>query len=278
MAAPLSSDVQEAQADNSHPRAQLSLYRPDIDGLRAVAALAVVAAHAGWLRGGGFGVDIFFVISGFLISGIIFRALQDGHFSLLDFYARRVKRIFPALIILLTSVAILGWIVLPSDEHRRLGQGVALGAGFAENLWLYAGVEQRPGAGDYMLWHLWTLGIEEQFYLLWPLLLATTWLPVWQSRLRLMAIIASASLGSYSWAVFSDTEALLLPWNRLWELVLGAMLAYLQHTESTGKGRAWMPSFLRPPVSPFVWHDRCRLCHRRLDRSPGSSHCCCALP
>lgn len=240
-------DVRKAQADilcaHAHP------YRPDIDGLRAVAALAVVAVHAGGLHGGAFGVDIFFVISGFLISGIIFRNLQDGYFSFLDFYARRVKRIFPALIVLLTSVSVFGWMVVPSTEFRLLGQDVAAGAGFAENLWLYATFGQSSAPVDTVLTHLWTLGIEEQFYLVWPLFLTAIWLLLRQGRLRLMAMIAALSLVSYGWTLFANSGGWLLPWSRFWELGLGAMLAYLQQAESAGTRRPWMVPFLRPPIS-----------------------------
>lgn len=242
-----SSDGSDARAEIAHAEAQL--YRPDVDGLRAVAALAVIAAHAGWLHGGGFGVDIFFVISGFLISGIIFRALQRGQFSLLDFYARRVKRIFPALIVLLASVAALGWIFVPSNMQQRVGGDIVAGAGFVENLWIYATSQQRSGAVDSLLTHLWTLGTEEQFYLGWPLLLATTWLLFRQWRLRLIAITAGLSLGSYGWTLFTDPGGWLLPWNRLWELALGALLACVQHAKSTGLRRAWSAWLSRPPIS-----------------------------
>lgn len=242
---PRSSDMQETQAEISRFHAQL--YRPDIDGLRAVAALAVVAVHAGWLRGGFFGVDIFFVISGFLISGIIIRALQDRQFSLLDFYARRVKRIFPALLVLLTTVSAFGWVVVPSVERRHLGQAVAVGAGFAENLWMYANHRQLSGPVDYLLGHLWTLGIEEQFYLVWPLLLTTMWRLLKQWLLRLIAVATVLSFGSY---ILADSLGRrLLPWNLFWELALGAILAYLQYAHSTGTWRAWIASLQRPSIS-----------------------------
>lgn len=238
-----------SESEVKFTRNHAHLYRPDIDGLRAVAALAVVAAHAGWLRGGGFGVDIFFVISGFLISGIIFRALQDGHFSLVEFYARRVKRIFPALVLLLTSVSIFGWIILPSAEYRRIGQEVAIGAGFAENLWLYAISGKSSAPVDFVLAHLWTLGIEEQFYVVWPLFLMTMWLLVGRCQFQLMVMTVSLSLGSYTWALFTDHAGWLLPWNRLWELALGSALAYLRHAEGTGMQQKWMARLLQPPIS-----------------------------
>src|SRR5688500_7392979 len=114
-------------------------YRPDIDGMRAVAVLAVLAFHAfpNWMPGGFAGVDVFFVISGFLISGIIFEGLQADRFSLLDFYWRRVRRIFPALILVLAACLGIGWLILLPDEYSQLGKHVAAGAGFIANVALW---------------------------------------------------------------------------------------------------------------------------------------------
>src|SRR6188768_2400494 len=121
-----------------HPK-----YRPDIDGLRAVAVLAVVAFHAfpGRLSGGFIGVDVFFVIAGFLISTIIFENLDKGTFSFYEFYARRIKRIFPALLLLLIAVYAFGWFTLLADEYKQLGKHIAAGAGFVSNFvfWNEAG-------------------------------------------------------------------------------------------------------------------------------------------
>src|SRR5271166_1914383 len=111
----------------SHPK-----YRPDIDGLRAVAVLSVVAFHAfpTWIEGGFVGVDIFFVISGFLISTIIFENLERGTFTFSEFYARRIKRIFPALLLVLIACYALGWFVLLADEYKQLGKHITGGTGF----------------------------------------------------------------------------------------------------------------------------------------------------
>src|ERR1700684_255466 len=107
-------------------------HRQDVDGLRAVAILSVLSYHANshFLPGGFVGVDIFFVISGFLISGIIYNGLQQGTFRFATFYARRIKRIFPALLVVLTCVTIFGWLALFTDEYRSLGKHLAAGAGF----------------------------------------------------------------------------------------------------------------------------------------------------
>src|SRR6185295_2121031 len=140
-------------------------YRPDVDGLRAVAVLAVLGYHAfpGAMPGGFTGVDAFFVISGFLITGIILDDLGAGRFTLAGFYWRRIRRIFPALILVLSAVLLLGWQVLLPDEFRTLGKHVAAGAGFVSNiaLWREAGYFDAAAEAKPLL-HLWSLGIEEQ--------------------------------------------------------------------------------------------------------------------
>src|SRR4051794_14346546 len=147
-------------------------YRRDIDGLRAFAVLAVVTFHAfPWLMPGGFvGVDVFFVISGYLISGLISQRLAEGRFTFTDFYARRIKRIFPALIVVLVACYAFGWLTLLPVEFAALGKHIAAGMGFVSNfaLWREAGYFDASAATKPLL-HLWSLGIEEQFYLVWPL-------------------------------------------------------------------------------------------------------------
>lgn len=170
-----------------HPK-----YRSDIDGLRAIAVLSVVAFHAfpGKIKGGFIGVDIFFVISGFLISTIIFSSLERDAFSFVDFYIRRIRRIFPALIVVLISCYVFGWFSLLDDEYKQFGQHVAAGAGFVSNLVLWhesgyfdVAAETKP------LLHLWSLGIEEQFYIVWPLLL---W-AAWKKRFNFLSITVAIS-------------------------------------------------------------------------------------
>src|SRR5690348_11726570 len=153
-------------------------YRPDIDGLRAVAVLSVVAFHAfpGLLKGGFIGVDIFFVISGFLISSIIVKNLELGQFSFLEFYSRRIRRIFPALILVLVSCAAAGWYLISEGEYANLGKDITGGAGFVSNfvLWGESGYFDRASDSKPLL-HLWSLGIEEQFYVFWPLMAWFAW-------------------------------------------------------------------------------------------------------
>ena len=210
-------------------------YRPDIDGLRAVAVLAVIAYHGfPWLLPGGFcGVDVFFVLSGYLITGIIRRELDEGRFSLGGFWARRIRRIFPALATTLLLCLVLGHRLLLPSEYRDLGLHATASVAFAENFLLYfqAGYF-APAAERIPLLHLWSLAIEEQFYLLYPpllLLLTRLRLPLRSTLLTL----AAASLASCIIAGRSDPSAsFYLPWNRAWELLAGGLLA----TTSLGRG------------------------------------------
>src|SRR6516162_6356897 len=137
-------------------------YRPEIDGLRGLAVLAVIGFHAGGrLPGGYIGVDIFFVISGFLITRIVWESLQEGTFTFIHFYSRRAKRIFPALIVVLFAVCAYGWLILVPGEFEHLGKNTLAGAGFISNfaLWQESGYF-APGAKTNPLLHLWSLGIE----------------------------------------------------------------------------------------------------------------------
>jgi peptidoglycan/LPS O-acetylase OafA/YrhL len=206
-----------------------STYRPDIDGLRAIAVLAVVLFHAfpQTFRGGFIGVDVFFVLSGYLISRIIFEQLNQGTFNFFDFYARRIKRIFPALLIVLVAAYIAGWFTLLADEYGQLGQHIAAGAAFISNfvLWGEAGYFDNSAHTKPLL-HLWSLGIEEQFYIVWPLLL---WLA---SKLRfplfaLTLILAALSFYLNVTGIKSDAVATFYsPQTRIWELLLGSGLAW----------------------------------------------------
>jgi peptidoglycan/LPS O-acetylase OafA/YrhL len=203
-------------------------YRKDIDGLRAVAVLAVLGFHAfpEFVPGGFVGVDVFFVISGYLISTIILGNLRRGSFRFADFYARRVRRIFPALAVVLAASLAIGWFLLLGDEYQQLGQHVLAGAGFVANLllWHESGYFDVDSALKPLL-HLWSLGVEEQFYLVWPLAL---WLG-WRARWNVGLLIAAVLLASFAWNVAllrSDpTAAFYAPGARFWELMLGALLA-----------------------------------------------------
>jgi peptidoglycan/LPS O-acetylase OafA/YrhL len=203
-------------------------YRPDIDGLRAVAVLAVVAYHTkAWVLPGGFvGVDVFFVISGFLISGIILQRLQKGTFSIADFYARRIRRIFPALSLVLVTCLAVGWFVLLPGELADLGGDVAAGAGFVSNIRFWTQTNYfGPDVDAKPLLHLWSLGIEEQYYLLWPFVLAFLWRG--SHRVAPMVGLMVVSFAISLTLSFTDARsAFYLPVTRLWELLLGSLVAY----------------------------------------------------
>ena len=211
---------------HSHP-----VHRGDIDGLRAVAILSVLVFHA-WpesLPGGFVGVDVFFVISGYLISGIIFKGLLRNSFSFFDFYVRRIKRIFPALALVLCFVWLAGWLSTLSDEFAQLGKHIAAGAGFVSNFafWKEAGYFDRDAALKPLL-HLWSLGIEEQFYIGWPLLVFLGW----KRKFNLLAIIVAVGTASFilnvSRIATHEAATFYLPVTRIWELSIGCMLAYWQ--------------------------------------------------
>ena len=212
-----------------NPKPHAGHYRPDIDGLRAIAILAVLAFHAlpAALPGGFVGVDVFFVISGYLITGIILGDLAQAKFDFTGFYVRRIRRIFPALATVLAACLCAGWFVLYAGDYAALGKHVAGGAGFVSNLllWNESGYFDQEARLKPLL-HLWSLGIEEQFYLLWPLLL---WLG-WRSRLgmpRLIGAIAVASLLACLWMTRHDAvSAFYAPWSRFWELLAGGLLAH----------------------------------------------------
>ena len=148
------------------------IYRHEIDGLRAVAVLSVIFSHAGfdWIPGGFAGVDAFFVISGFLITGIILRDLEEGCFTFKNFYARRARRILPALFCMLTSVSILAWLMLSPSQVQDISISVFASVLSLSNFYFIDFIDYFAPSSDYiMLLHTWSLGVEEQFYFLFPL-------------------------------------------------------------------------------------------------------------
>ncbi|RYF45064.1 MAG: acyltransferase [Comamonadaceae bacterium] len=230
-----------------HPK-----YRPDIDGLRAIAVLSVVGYHAfpAWIRGGFIGVDIFFVISGFLISTIIVGSLSGDGFSYREFYARRIRRIFPALLPVMALTFAFGWYVLLADEFLQLGKHLVASAGFVSNLvlWREAGyfdvaAETKP------LLHLWSLAVEEQFYIFWPVLLALVWR--WKGASGLFFWMAVAAVLSFLLNVAGvhrhPDATFYSPLSRVWELAAGALLA------QAGMRRPTRPSARSDKAFPGWW-------------------------
>jgi len=209
-------------------------YRRDIDGLRAVAVLAVVGYHAfpASVRGGFVGVDVFFVISGFLITSILLEEAHDGRFSIPNFYKRRIRRIFPALLVVMATVLFAGWFLLLPREFETIGKNILASAFFAANLVLMRGVGYfEPSEDLNPLLHLWSLGVEEQFYIFWPMLI---FLGV-RFKLSPMRSIATIALVSFAFNLWQTgqhpTANFYDPISRFWELLLGAGLA---HSRLTG--------------------------------------------
>ena len=204
-------------------------YRADIDGLRALAVLGVVIFHAFplLLPGGFIGVDIFFVISGYLISGILYKGHREGGFSFHNFYARRIRRLFPALIVMILICAIYGWIILLPDEFQRMGKRMATGLVFIQNFSVWQEADYFDVAANLKpMLHLWSLAVEEQFYILFPLILLVLWKRgggvFWVLALLLVASLAGCVMMSY-WN--KPTGFYLLPY-RAWEFLGGALLAW----------------------------------------------------
>lgn len=206
-------------------------YRPDVDGLRAVAVGSVVLFHAapGRLPGGFVGVDVFFVISGFLITGIIAGGIAQGQFSFAQFYMRRIRRIFPALAVVLAACLGLGALLLTPDELAPLGKHVATGAGFVANLalWRESGYFDTEAMFKPLL-HLWSLGVEEQFYFVWPALVLAAHRLIRRPGALLLACALLAGV-SFAWSVQQShadpAAAYFSPLTRFWELLVGALLA-----------------------------------------------------
>ena len=205
-------------------------YRRDIDGLRAIAVLAVVLFHYGvpGVSGGFVGVDVFFVISGFLITSIIWREREAGRFSFLDFWARRARRILPALIVMMSISLVVGWFLMAPKDYSELGRSIHNQVIFISNLFFMRQDGYFETASDMKpMLHTWSLSVEEQFYLAFPLVLVflSSRIKQWRSVLCVLMLV---SFGASAWAVFHHPEKafFLLP-MRAWELLAGSMLAVM---------------------------------------------------
>jgi peptidoglycan/LPS O-acetylase OafA/YrhL len=217
----------------SHPQENYFKYRPDIDGLRAVAVLAVVIFHASpsILRGGFAGVDIFFVISGFLITGLILDSIRKNKFQFSDFYVRRIIRIFPALFLVVACTLAFGWFANYGAEFRELGKQSLSGILFYPNLvFLREAGYFDASSGLKPLLHLWSLGVEEQFYLFWP----TALIFLWQRKLLFSVVLIAGLSFALNLGLVSNhpDAAFYLPFSRFWEMLIGAALAVEAARES----------------------------------------------
>ncbi|WP_078131620.1 acyltransferase family protein [Leptospira kirschneri] len=203
-------------------------YRSDIDGLRAIAILLVVSYHTvpHRFKGGFIGVDIFFVISGYLISRIIFKSLKSETFSFKDFYLKRIKRIFPALIVLFTFILLYGYLYLLAADLKTLSKHVIFGILFVSNIVYWSEASYFDSGIKYLL-HLWSLGIEEQFYILWPVILffihkykrhpLVTFFVLWIVSFSINILLTEKN----------SISAFFLPHGRFWELMTGSFLGYV---------------------------------------------------
>jgi len=203
-------------------------YRPEIDGLRAIAVLLVVFCHLGWIFPGGFvGVDVFFVISGFLITRILSKELGQNSFSLTGFWVRRIRRIMPASVVLVLATLLAGYRWLTPSELVDLGESALAQVAMISNIYFWedtgyfaAGADTKP------LLHTWSLAVEEQFYLFYPLVLMLLWRVNSRLRITLLTVALLLSLGLSCYGVLIHPEATyyLLP-TRAWELLAGCLLA-----------------------------------------------------
>ena len=222
--------------DNNHQSYQK--YRPDIDGLRAVAVLSVIIFHINseLLPGGFVGVDIFFVISGYLISLYIFREIKNDQFSLTEFYRRRVKRIAPALLVVLSLTLLVSQIILrPVDAEKVAESGLWSLLSLANvYFWLYQDTSYFAASNrELPLLHLWSLGVEEQFYIFWPLLLMLVY-KITRSSIFIVSLLlvafASFGFGELYYVTDSSFVYYMLP-TRIGELLFGALVAHLVLTQ-----------------------------------------------
>lgn len=209
-------------------------YRPDIDGLRAIAVLAVILFHINkhLVPGGFVGVDVFFVISGYLITGNITKKIYQGNFSISEFYGARVKRIAPALMTVIATVLIAGQILLLPDDSASLAKSAFWSAASMANVyfWIFQDTSYFAISSEQLpLLHLWSLGVEEQFYILWPL--ALIFANRKRQRAHFYTLCAFITAGSFIFgSVYFQSSPLftyyMLP-SRVGELLIGGIAAFL---------------------------------------------------
>lgn len=231
-----SGTMSEIPATRDKPQKGKFVYRPEVDGLRAVAVLAVVLFHAGMgLPGGYIGVDVFFVLSGYLITSLLVGDMESGRFTFIGFWVRRSRRILPALVLVVLCALAAGWVLLLPDDYAALGRAAFWQSFFAANFYAWsdtgyfvASADQKP------LLHLWSLGVEEQFYLIFPIFLFgfLCWPLLRVNGKRLLAMaLAAGIVVSFAFSIYTVSfhpgVAFYWPFSRAWELGLGAALAIL---------------------------------------------------
>lgn len=204
-------------------------YRPEIDGLRAIAVVPVILFHAGFsvFSGGFVGVDIFFVISGYLITTIILGEMRAGKFSLVGFYERRARRILPALYVVMLACIPIAWMLMLPDDLENFGQSLLATTLFANNVLLWITSSYFGLASEFKpLLHTWSLAVEEQFYIVFPVLLLLGWRLGARWLTVLLTVLLFASLAAAQWGSQNSPVAafFLLP-TRGWELLVGVLIA-----------------------------------------------------
>jgi peptidoglycan/LPS O-acetylase OafA/YrhL len=211
-------------------------YRSDIDGLRAIAVLAVVIYHffPNRFTGGFVGVDVFFVISGYLITQIILRKLVTQQWSITDFYVRRIRRILPAVTIMLLMTIAVGGLFFVGTERQELGRNVVAGVGFFANILLYTDINYFNADITYKpLLHLWSLGVEEQFYIGWPIALAVAYRRHRNIGYLMVGVVLFSFISNIMLVDRDPDAAFYLPFTRMWELASGGLLALRALTPQT---------------------------------------------
>ena len=213
-------------------------YRRDIDGLRALAVISVVLYHLdfNWIRGGFLGVDIFFVISGYLITSIILRDLHNNSFSIKNFYLRRIKRIFPALITVLIVSTFFAWLILLPEDLLSYAKSLLSAIVSVSNLFFFYTLDFGYFSSDASvipLLHTWSLGIEEQFYLVWPVLLIIAFkLKVNSNKKLIFICVGLLIISIVSYFVIRDSKYYYFPLTRAYELLFGCSTAIIMNSKN----------------------------------------------
>ena len=223
-------------------------YRPDIDGLRSVAVLPVIFFHAGLsiFSGGFVGVDIFFVISGYLITTIILSELQNDKFSIINFYDRRARRILPALFAVMLFCLVTGYFTMMPDEFKNLGQSLIATTAFSNNILLALTSGYWDLASEFKpLLHTWSLGVEEQYYIIIPMLLLFAWKFFKSKILWMFIFIFFSSLIFAIWFVsISPNIAFYILPTRAWEIALGSIVAVILSKNIINKNNLYICNLL----------------------------------
>jgi peptidoglycan/LPS O-acetylase OafA/YrhL len=233
-----------------------------IQGLRALAALLVTLFHAKWVSGGFIGVDIFYVISGFLITGLLIREIErTGTINFKEFYARRFKRLLPTSFFVLAVTAVFSWLLIPATMRSSLGRDIIAAALYVSNYlfaWWQADYQNLDATPSPVI-HYWSLAVEEQFYLLWPLLILLFFMVATKlkKKIALTALVAAVTALSFVFSIYQTETSPIwafysLP-TRAWELGLGALLVLLPPIKT--KKLVGLLGFIFVIASAFIFNE-----------------------